>query len=48
MKAFGIIILILAVTILLIGIISPINIFVCTLIAAILFLIGAIFINKFR
>ena len=42
MKTVGIIMLVLAVIILLVGIISPINIFVCTLIAALFFLIGAI------
>ena len=46
MKTVGIIMLVLAVIIILVGIISPINIFVCTLIAALFFLIGAIIIKK--
>ena len=46
MKTVGIIMLVLAVIILLVGIISPINIFVCTLIAALFFLIGAIIIKN--
>lgn len=48
MKTVGIIILVLAAIILLIGIVSPINIFACALIAAIFFLIGAIIIKRHR
>jgi hypothetical protein len=47
MKTVGIIILVLAVIILLLGIVSPINIFICALIAAIFFLIGAIIIKRY-
>ncbi len=48
MKTLGIIILVLAVIILLIGIISPLNIFVCALFAALFFLLGGIIIKKHR
>ena len=47
MKTVGIIMLVLAVIILLLGIVSPINIFICAFIAAIFFLIGAIIIKRY-
>ena len=46
MKTVGIIILVLAVIILLVGVISPLNIFVCALIAAVFFLVGRIIVKR--
>ena len=42
MKMVGIIMLVLAVIILLVGIISPLNIFICALFAGVFFLLGGI------
>ena len=46
MKTIGIIMLIIAAIILLIGIISPINIFICGLIAAVIFVLGIMIIRN--
>ncbi len=48
MKTLGIIILVLAMIILLAGIVSPLNIFVCVLIAIVFFLLGGIIIKKYQ
>ena len=48
MKTLGIIILVLAVIIILIGIISPLNIFVCALFAALFFMLGGIIVKKYQ
>ena len=48
MKMVGIIMLVLAVIILLVGIISPLNIFVCALFAGVFFLLGGIIIKRHK
>ncbi len=48
MKMVGIIMLVLAVIILLVGIISPLNIFICALFAVVFFLLGGIIIKRHK
>jgi flagellar biosynthesis component FlhA len=46
MKTIGIIMLVIAVVILLIGVISPVNIFLSVFLAALFFVLGAIIIKR--
>lgn len=48
MKFVGIILIVVALGILLIGIISPVNVLVCSLISALLFVIGVFVIRRQR